>query len=63
MNKILKIQDGIVTIGMRDGSIKECRLDDMNFTPVVGDQVENVNLDTFLSRNPHYYIGLKNKAI
>ena len=27
---------------------------------VVGDQVENVNLDTFLSRNPHYYIGLKN---
>lgn len=40
MNKILKIENDIVIIGMNDGSVKECRLEDLNFIPQVGDQVE-----------------------
>ena len=40
MAKIISIQNEIVSIGTDDGSIKEVRLMDLNFSPVVGDEVE-----------------------
>ena len=40
MNKILKIENGIVTIGMADGTIKECHLMSLDFQPKVGDVVD-----------------------
>lgn len=40
MAKIIKINEDIISIGTDNGSIKEVRASDVNFTPVVGDEVE-----------------------
>lgn len=42
MSKVINISDDktIVYIGTDDGDIKEVRLSDLNFIPVVGDEVE-----------------------
>lgn len=40
MSKIIEITDTTVSIGMDDGSIKEVRFADCNFTPNIGDEVE-----------------------
>lgn len=40
MAKILKIDEGIISIGMDDGSIKTVRMSDLNFNPQIGDEVE-----------------------
>ena len=40
MAKIISIQNEIVSIGTDEGSIKEVRMTDLNFSPSVGDEVE-----------------------
>lgn len=40
MAKIISIQNEIVSIGTDEGSIKEVRMMDLNFSPSVGDEVE-----------------------
>lgn len=40
MAKIIKISDGVVSIGTDDGKIKEARIEDLNFEPSVGDAVD-----------------------
>lgn len=40
MAKIISIQNEVVSIGTDDGSIKEVRLIDLNFSPSVGDEVD-----------------------
>ena len=40
MGKILKIEGGIVTIGMANGDMQEVRKDDVTFEPKVGDRVD-----------------------
>lgn len=40
MAKILKITGEVISIGTNDGGIKEVRAADLNFVPVVGDEVE-----------------------
>ena len=40
MAKILKIVGDVISIGTDDGSIKEVRAVDVNFTPIIGDEVE-----------------------
>lgn len=40
MAKIIKINENIISIGMDDGGIKEVRLEDMNFIPTIGKEVE-----------------------
>lgn len=40
MAKILKIKDDVVSIGTDTGGIKQVRSEDLNFVPVVGDEVE-----------------------
>lgn len=40
MAKILKIKDDVVSIGTDTGGIKQVRAEDLNFVPVVGDEVE-----------------------
>ena len=40
MSKIIKIDGDIISIGTDNGSIKEVRTTDVNFTPIVGDEVE-----------------------
>ena len=40
MAKIIKINDDVISIGTDDGKIKEVRILDLNFVPVVGDEVE-----------------------
>lgn len=40
MTKIIKINQGIVSIGMDNGSIKEVRTIDLSFEPSIGDEVE-----------------------
>ena len=40
MAKIIKLEENIVSIGTADGGIKEVRITDLNFEPVVGDEVE-----------------------
>ena len=40
MAKVLKIDEGIVSIGIDDGSIKTVRISDLNFDPQIGDEVE-----------------------
>lgn len=40
MAKIISIQNEIVSIGTDEGSIKEVRMTDLNFSPLVGDEVE-----------------------
>lgn len=40
MAKIIKINDAVITIGTDNGGIKEARLNDLNFNPKIGDEVE-----------------------
>lgn len=40
MAKIIKITDEVVSIGTKDGGIKEIRKSDINFIPSIGDEVE-----------------------
>lgn len=40
MAKIIKIKDGIISIGTDDGRIDEVRFTDLEFFPQVGDEVE-----------------------
>lgn len=40
MAKVIRINGDIVSIGTNDGGIKEVRTSDINFVPVVGDEVE-----------------------
>ena len=40
MPKILKIENDIVFIGTDDGKIKEVRTSDLNFNPVINDEVD-----------------------
>lgn len=40
MAKILKINNDVVSIGTKEGGIKEVRISDMNFNPSVGDEVD-----------------------
>ena len=46
MAKIIKINENVVMIGTDAGSIKEVRLEDLNFTPAVGDEVEVFETET-----------------
>lgn len=39
MAKIIKIDNGVVSIGNDDGSLTEIRIEDCNFNPNVGDEV------------------------
>lgn len=39
MAKIIKIDNGVVSIGNDDGSLSEIRIEDCNFNPNVGDEV------------------------
>ena len=39
MAKILKIDNGIVSIGNDDGTLTEIRTEDCNYNPNVGDEV------------------------
>lgn len=39
MGKIIKIENDIITVGNEDGSLTEVRVDDCNFNPNVGDEV------------------------
>lgn len=39
MGKIVQITDEIITIGLENGELTEVRPSDLNFTPVVGDEV------------------------
>lgn len=40
MARVIKINGDIVSIGTNDGGIKEVRMDDINFIPNIGDEVE-----------------------
>lgn len=40
MAKIIKINEDVVFIGTNEGGIKEVRKSDINFEPVVGDEVD-----------------------
>ena len=40
MAKILKINGEVVSVGTEDGKIKEVRLEDVNYDPAVGDEVD-----------------------
>ena len=40
MARVLTIANGIVTLGCEGGVLKEVREEDLNFVPVVGDEVE-----------------------
>jgi TM2 domain-containing membrane protein YozV len=40
MAKIIKIVGDVISIGTDDGKIKEVRTSDLNFAPVIGDEVE-----------------------
>ena len=40
MAKIIKVSQGVVSIGMDNGSIKEVRVADLSFEPSIGDEVE-----------------------
>ena len=46
MAKVIKINENIVMIGTDAGSIKEVRLEDLNFAPTVGDEVEVFETET-----------------
>lgn len=46
MGKILKIDDDIVTVGNDDGTLTEVRIDDCNFNPNVGDDVNLFTSET-----------------
>ncbi len=48
MSKIINIDttQGIISIGMDDGGIREVRSSDVNFVPHVGDEVELFETDT-----------------
>lgn len=46
MAKIIKIQDNKILIGIEDGSMEEANMEDANFTPQVGDEVEIFKNDT-----------------
>lgn len=40
MAKIINVDDQVVSIGMDDGSLREVRVTDCNFTPEIGKKVE-----------------------
>ena len=40
MSKIIKVTEQVVLIGTNEGGIKEVRIEDLNFVPVVGAEVE-----------------------
>jgi TM2 domain-containing membrane protein YozV len=40
MSKIIRVNGDVVSIGTNDGGIKEVRISDLDFEPVVGDEVE-----------------------
>lgn len=40
MTKIIKISGDVVSIGTKEGGIKEVRISDLSFVPSVGDEVE-----------------------
>jgi TM2 domain-containing membrane protein YozV len=40
MSKIIRVNGDVVSIGTNDGGIKEVRISDLDFAPVVGDEVE-----------------------
>ena len=40
MAKIIKIEESIVSLGNEDGTIRQVRLENLNFAPIVGDEVE-----------------------
>lgn len=46
MAKILKIENEVIVIGKDDGSLTEVRAVDLNFVPVVGDEVEVFQSET-----------------
>ena len=48
MSKIINVKDGVVQIGTDNGGIKEARLEDLNFEPQIGDQVEIFENETSL---------------
>lgn len=48
MSKIINIKEGIVQIGTDNGGIKEARMEDLNFEPQIGDQVEIFENETSL---------------
>ena len=47
MPKVIKITDTHVFIGMDDGSFEEYDLNDLNFVPHIGDEVEIFRSDVF----------------
>lgn len=46
MAKIIEIRNDVVSVGTDNGSIKEVRMMDLNFNPVVGDEVEIFETET-----------------
>lgn len=48
MSKIIKISEEVVSIGLDNGSIKEVRKTDLNFEPIIGDEVEVFENETDL---------------
>lgn len=40
MAKIIKVANGIVSVGMDDGSLRETSIDSLNYAPKVGDDVD-----------------------
>ena len=40
MSKIIKIDNDVIFIGTNNGSIKQVRTSDINFTPKIGDEVD-----------------------
>ena len=61
MAKIIKINGEIISIGTNDGSIKEVRTTDLNFSPSVGDEVEIYESENNLivtKKGKRFYIHL-----
>lgn len=46
MAKIVDINNNIISIGIKDGGIKEVRSEDLNFVPHIGDEVEIFETET-----------------
>lgn len=46
MAKIIKIKDTVVYVGLENGSIKEVRMEDLNFDPQINDEVDIFETET-----------------
>ena len=46
MAKIIEVSNGIVSVGTDNGGIKEVRIMDLNFNPIVGDEVDIFETET-----------------